>query len=273
MAEVVGLFRNGTASRGDGEEPALTLTHGKWTTLARQAATAELAARMADVVVHDFNDYLTGIAGFAHLALRRTPSGDPIARDLNNIRIIADRGGRLLRGFSILAARVPTGATSININTVIAGVEEVLPLLIPQNVDMEIIPDPELDSIHADPSHIELTILFLVAHAYEAMREGGKLTLKTANVVCSADPEDSNCEATQVTLTVSDTGSDAQLFGASGPVEQGLDGQCFALSVVAAMVSQYKGRVEVLSRPAQGTTIAVYFPSIRRSSSNFAARG
>ena len=263
-----------TVIRGAREEPALSLTSGEWSRLARYAARAELSALMADALAHELKNALTGIAGFAELVARQTSSVDPVVRHLDSARIVADKAATLLRSFTDFSFRLFSGATSMKMNTVIARLAGILPLVVPKYVDLEIQTDPDLGSIHADPSEIEQAILCLVAHACNGVPEGRKLTLKTTKDGGSDRPGEWNC---LVTVSASDTGpgmAEATRAGLSEPaaaLQESASDLRFALPAVAVTAKEYGGHVEVSCAPGQETTIALRFPRLDASSSRLAA--
>ena len=175
----------------------------------RQAAKMEAIGRLAGGVAHDFNNLLTVIKGYSELVLGRLNSDDPMRGPLNEIAKAGSRAASLthqLLAFSrqqVLAPRV------LELNDVVAGVGEMLHRLIGEDINLVMVLDPILGRVKADRGQIEQILINLGANARDAMPEGGKLVIKTANVEWAEDyvrGHTAVAAGRYVMLAVSDTG-------------------------------------------------------------------
>ena len=142
--------------------------------------------------------------------------------------------------------------------------------MIGEHIDLVFDPDPDVGWITTDPVQLEQVIINLVVNARDAMPSGGRLVLGTRNVeVGAAAAHPAGIDAgSYVTLAVRDTGTgmDAAtrarifepFFTTKGPGK----GTGLGLAVVARIVEQSGGRIEVDSAPGSGTTFKIYFPRV-----------
>jgi signal transduction histidine kinase/CheY-like chemotaxis protein len=240
----------------------------------RQLQKMEAVGRLAGGIAHDFNNLLTVITGHSQLLLRRLPADDPLRRGLDLIDSTATRAGWLTRQLLAFSRKQVLEPAVVNLNTVVPGMAEMLRRLIGKAIDLVFTPGPNLGHVKVDPGQLEQVIVNLVVNARDAMPNGGRVSLETANVELS-DSEARRLvggrPGAHVMLAVGDTGigMDAETqshifepFFTTKPPGQGTG---LGLATVYGIVRQSGGSLQVDSRPGEGTTFRIYLPRVDRA--------
>jgi PAS domain S-box-containing protein len=238
-----------------------------------QSQKMEAVGRLAGGIAHDFNNLLTAITGYSELVLRELPAASEPAQDIEQIRRAAGQAASMTRQLLAFSRRQVLQPTVLSLNEVIEGMESMLKRLIGENIELVTDCDPELLATRSDLSQIEQVVLNLSVNARDAMPQGGRLELRTANV--DLDGEQAHAAAIEpgphVLLEVRDTGSGMDpdtLEHAFEPFfttkEQG-KGTGLGLATVHGIVQQSGGSVVVESELGQGTTFRIYLPAVREA--------
>jgi len=235
----------------------------------RQAGKMETVGRLAGGVAHDFNNMLTGIKGYAQLLLPEMPEGSSAYEDLTQIQALTDRAAALTRQLLAFSRKQALELAVLDLNNVVANATKMLRRLIGEDVDLVSVPGSELGSVYADPGQIEQVLMNLAVNARDAMPNGGKLTIETANVVLDGDYVKTHPGAkpgSHVMIAVTDTGHgmDDEVLGHIfepffSTKEEG-KGTGLGLATVYGIVKQHGGNVWVYSEPRRGTTFKIYLP-------------
>jgi signal transduction histidine kinase/CheY-like chemotaxis protein len=233
----------------------------------RQAQRIEAVGRLTGGVAHDFNNLLTVILGNIEL-LSHVPALDQRARDLlAAMRAAADRGATLTSQLLAFARRQPLVPRPIDLNSVIAGMHDLLKSALGSAVQIDSRLAPDLWPAMADATQIELVVLNLTINARDAMPRGGMLTVETANArVGSPQREGEPAEGEYVAITVRDngTGMDAEVlaraFEPFFTTKATGSGSGLGLSQVYGTARQSGGGVRIDSAPGVGTAVTVYLP-------------
>ncbi|MBU2602363.1 MAG: PAS domain S-box protein, partial [Actinobacteria bacterium] len=235
----------------------------------RQSQRMEAVGRLAGGVAHDFNNLLTAIIGHADLLLTEVEPGSESRRDVEGIRASADRAAALTRQLLAFSRRQTLQPHVFNLGVVVQSMADLLTRLIGEDTDLVFREDPALWPVEADPGQVEQVIMNLALNAWDAMPDGGKLTLETANVELGPDYVATHSEAESgphVMLAVSDTGTGIDpdvlpyIFEPFFTTKELGKGTGLGLSTVYGIVKQSGGNVRVYSEPGQGTTFKLYFP-------------
>jgi two-component system cell cycle sensor histidine kinase/response regulator CckA len=234
------------------------------------AQKMEAVGRLAGGVASDFNNALTVIAGYAELLRAEIRSSNPLRRYVDEIFWAADRTAGLTR--HLLAFRGGAGAQTrvVDLNSVVTGIEPMLRRLLGNHIELMVLPGGGLGHVRADPEQIELVLINLLTNAREAMPEGGKVVIESANVeVEVANGRNLGLKpGSYVMLAVSDTGvgMDAQtrsrLFEPFFTTKNPAKGSGLGLATVYGIVKQCQGQITVYSQPGCGTIFEIYLPQI-----------
>jgi PAS domain S-box-containing protein len=234
----------------------------------RQAQKMEAVGRLAGGVAHDFNNLLTAILGYCDLALLRIDPADPLRRDVEEIRKAGERAAGLTRQLLAFSRRQVLQPRLVDLNEVVADVQKMLARLVGEDVEIEVRSEPGLGLVRADPGQLQQVIVNLAVNARDAMPEGGRLTLETANV----DVDEAHAAlhgvrpGPHVVLSVSDTGhglddeTREHLFEPFFTTKEPGKGTGLGLATVHGIVTQSGGHIEVLSRPGHGATFLIFLP-------------
>src|SRR6266700_2635476 len=148
----------------------------------RQSQKMEAVGQLAGGIAHDFNNLLTAILGNTQLLLRDLPPGDAMRGDVEEIRKASERAASLTRQLLASARRQMLQPEVLDLNGVVAEMDKMLRRLIGEHIALVTVLAPDLGRVRADPNQLEQVIVNLAVNARDAMPDGGKLTVETANV-------------------------------------------------------------------------------------------
>ena len=228
----------------------------------RQSQKLEAIGRLAGGVAHDFNNVLTAIGGYTTLALEHAESGSALHGDLEEIRKATDRATMLTRQLLAFGRKQVLMPELLDLNGVVLELESMLRPLIGEDVALTTQLEPELGPIEADPGQLHQVVMNLVVNARDAMRDGGAITIETANL--DAAENDAIEPGRYVTLTVRDTGEGIdeqtlrQIFEPFFTTKEAGKGTGLGLATVYGIVKQSGGYVAVDSELGVGSAFTIY---------------
>jgi len=236
----------------------------------RQSQKLEAIGQLTSGVAHDFNNLLTGIVGNLELVERRLKSEESLRR-LRSARAAAERGARLTHQLLAFSRKQHLAPTPLDLNRLVSNASDMLFRTIGATVRIETVLTDDLWPALVDPTQIELVLLNLAINARDAMPNGGRLTIRTANVSRRAAP---SClkAGDYVLICVTDTGEGMTQEVLSKAVEPFFTtkevgrGSGLGLSMVHGVATQSGGGLRLDSSVGRGTTASVYLPRARRAS-------
>jgi two-component system cell cycle sensor histidine kinase/response regulator CckA len=237
----------------------------------RQAQKLEAVARLAAGVAHDFNNILTAISGHSMILLRELKEGDPRRINAGQIEKCAYRAATLTRQLLTFSRKQAIKPRVININDIVRGLERMLRRLIGEDIEFRQMLDAAAGNIKADIGQLEQVLTNLCVNARDAMPNGGRITVFTANVTVddlrAKDARSMNA-GDYVMVAVADTGTGmteevkAHLFEPFFTTKPPGKGTGLGLATSFGIVKENSGHIELESEVGKGTTFKIYFPQV-----------
>jgi PAS domain S-box-containing protein len=235
-----------------------------------QSQKMEAVGQLTGGVAHDFNNLLTVIiGGLDTIARSKLTDTVRINRALDMARHAAERAASLTSRLLAFSRQQPLQPTPTDLNTLVQQMTDLLHRTLGEQVELEGVLSPRLWTVEVDPAQLESAILNLAVNARDAMPNGGKLTIETANTYLDEEYAKKDAEVTPgqyVMVAVSDTGSGipkgnlARVFEPFFTTKELGRGTGLGLSMVYGFVKQSAGHVTIYSEEGQGTSVKLYFP-------------
>jgi PAS domain S-box-containing protein len=235
-----------------------------------QARKLEGIGRLAGGIAHDFNNLLTVINGYGDLLLAKLSKGDPLHDAVNEISKAGERAARLTKQLLTLRRNELIEFGPVDLNRLIADDLELLRRLAGGHIETRTALQPGLRLVLADSGQLHQVLMNLAANARDAMPDGGRLTMETANL----DLNDTSIAAalglrpgTYVHILVADTGmgidkkTQKQIFDPFFTTKRDSGGSGLGLAIVYGIVRQAGGAVSVESEPGSGAIFHIYLPA------------
>ncbi|HKX92289.1 MAG TPA: GAF domain-containing protein [Sphingomicrobium sp.] len=238
----------------------------------RQSQKMETVGQLTGGIAHDFNNLLQIVSGNLDLLRQKLP-GDAthLRRYVDRAFNGADRAATLTQRLLAFSRRQPLMPKPLDINRLIPGMSELLHRTLGETIEVESVLAPRLWTVEADPNQLENAIINLAINARDAMPDGGKLTIETANTHLDHSYAAHNPEVSvgqYAVICISDTGVGMDAETAARAVEPFFTtkevgrGTGLGLSMVYGFVKQSGGHVKIYSEPGQGTTVKMYLPRL-----------
>ena len=236
----------------------------------RQSQKMETLGQLTGGIAHDFNNMLAIIIGSLNILKRRLSRGEGgVERFIDGALDGAERAALLTHRLLAFSRQQPLAPEVLDIDKLVTGMSEMLRRTLGESLHLETVLAYGVWRIHADPSQLENAILNLAVNARDAMPDGGRLTIETANAYLDGNYAAMHPDVTAgryVMVAVSDTGVGMppdvtakafDPFFTTKPVGKGTG---LGLSQVYGFVKQSGGHIDIYSEPGQGTTIKLYLP-------------
>lgn len=231
----------------------------------------ETVGRLAGGVAHDFNNLLVTIQGNTELVMMDPHLTDRIRNNLQEVFKACSRAAKLTQQLLTFSRRQIIEPKVVNLNDVLLETAKMLPRLIAEDVELVSVSAEDLGLVRVDPGQIEQVVVNLAINARDAMPEGGKLTIETANVTLDEEYARQHPGVTPggyVMLAISDTGGGItrevreHIFEPFFTTKELGKGTGLGLATCYGIVKQSGGNIWVYSEPGQGTTFKIYLPRV-----------
>ena len=238
-----------------------------------QSQKMEAVGQLTGGLAHDFNNLLTGITGSLDLMKARLAQGriNDLERYITAAQGAASRAATLTHRLLAFARRQTLEPKPVNANQLVSGMEELVRRTVGTAVQIETVLAAGLWPCFCDSNQLENAILNLCINARDAMPDGGRITLETANtwVDDKTAAERDMPSGQYIAICVTDTGvgmSEDVIarafdpFFTTKPVGKGTG---LGLSMIYGFARQSNGQVRIYSEQGQGTTVKIYLPRFR----------
>jgi two-component system, cell cycle sensor histidine kinase and response regulator CckA len=238
-----------------------------------QAQKMESIGRLTGGVAHDFNNLLTTIIGNADLLGSELDKESPLYEYMADISDAAKRAANLTRQLLAFSRKQILQPEVVDLNEAVSDMKNMLRRVLREDIELTTVLAPELGKVLADIGQIEQVIMNLVVNACDAMPEGGRLTIETADVELDERYARTHWAVTpgpHVMMAVSDTGCGMsseildQLFEPFFTTKEKGKGTGLGLPTVYGIVKQSQGDIRVYSEPGKGTSFKIYLPRVDR---------
>jgi PAS domain S-box-containing protein len=234
-----------------------------------QSQRLEAIGQLTGGIAHDFNNLLTVIMGNAELLIEATAGDERLHRPAVTTRQAAERGAELTRRLLAYARKQPLAPQPTDVTELLSGMDQLLRRSLGERIEIETVRGGGLWRAMIDPAQLESAVLNLCLNARDAMPEGGRLTLETANVHLDDEYAAHHHDVSPghyVMIAVSDTGHGMtpevvkRAFEPFFTTKAAGQGSGLGLSMAYGFVKQSHGHIKVYSEPGQGTTVRLYLP-------------
>ena len=235
----------------------------------RQAQKLEAVGQLTGGLAHDFNNLLAAVMGNLQLVERSLGDDEKSKRRVRAALDATRRGADLTRRLLAFSRRQALEPKTLDVNELVIGMDKLLSRTLGEAVELQTRCVDDVWLCTADPSQLESAVLNLAINARDAMPDGGKLTIETANASLDRDYTARHDEVTPgdyVLVAVSDTGVGIpeplldrvlQPFFTTKPPGKGTG---LGLSMVFGFVKQTGGHMKIYSEESYGTTVKMYLP-------------
>jgi PAS domain S-box-containing protein len=238
----------------------------------RQAQKMEAVGQLTGGIAHDFNNLLQIVSGNLEiLRTKITDESSQLRRYADRAMLGAERAATLTQRLLAFSRRQPLAPKPIDVNRLVSGMSELLHRTLGETVEVEAVMAPRLWPVEVDPNQLETAIINLAVNARDAMPDGGKLTIETANTSLDRDYAAQNPEVGEgqyVVICISDTGTGMDPDVAARAIEPFYTtkevgkGTGLGLSMVYGFVKQSGGHLKIYSEDGEGTTVKIYLPRL-----------
>lgn len=240
----------------------------------RHMQKMDVVGQMTGGLSHDLNNMLAVIISALNLTQRRLAAGDTnVQRFITGAMDGASRAATLTNRLMAFSRQLPLAPQSIDTNKLVSGITELVQQTLGETIQIQTVLNADLWSINADAGQLENAILNLCVNAKDAMPEGGKLVIETANVHLDEAYAHQHGALTgpHVLIAITDTGSGMteevanKAFDPFFTTKDVGKGTGLGLSQVHGFIKQSGGHIKIYSEPGQGTTIKMHLPQLHET--------
>jgi PAS domain S-box-containing protein len=236
----------------------------------RQAQKMEAVGQLTGGLAHDFNNLLAGISGSLELMQTRMQQGrlNDVERFMAAAQGATKRAAALTHRLLAFSRRQTLDPKPTNVNRLVDGMQDMIQRTVGPSIPVEAVGAGGLWPVLVDPSQLENSLLNLCINSRDAMPDGGRITIETANRWLderTAKKHDIP-EGQYLSLCVTDTGTGmppeviARVFEPFYTTKPIGEGTGLGLSMIYGFAKQSGGQVRIYSEVGKGTTVCIYLP-------------
>jgi PAS domain S-box-containing protein len=236
----------------------------------RQSHKMEAVGQLTGGIAHDFNNLLAGISGSLEIIERRLAQGrvEGLERFIEGAQSSAQRAASLTQRLLAFSRRQTLDPKPTDVNRLVHGMEDLIVRTVGPAIAVDVVGAADLWPTRIDAVQLESALLNLAINARDAMPDGGRITIETANkwIDDRGARERDLTPGQYISICVTDTGTGIPKdiaerifdpFFTTKPIGQGTG---LGLSMIHGFVRQSGGQVRVYSEPGAGTTMCLYLP-------------
>lgn len=239
----------------------------------RQSMKMEAVGQLASGIAHDFNNLLTVISSCGEMLIEDLPANGSSSADAEQIMGAARRAATLTKQLLVFSRRQALKLEIVDINAVASNMYSMLRRIVRQDIEIVTSLDPALHSAYTDAGQIEQVIMNLVVNARDALPDGGRVTITTANAdmgSCAQPCEIPNGTGIRISVADNGVGMSAsvldRIFEPFFTTKEVGKGTGLGLATVYGIVTQAGGHISCSSAPGMGTTFTMHLPAYRGDS-------
>ena len=236
----------------------------------RQSQKMEAVGQLTGGLAHDFNNLLAGISGSLEMMQNRMQQGrfTDVERYMTVAQGASKRAAALTHRLLAFSRRQTLDPKPTDVNRLIVGMQEMIQRTVGPGVPVEVVGAAGVWPTLVDPPQLENALLNLCINARDAMPDGGRITIETANKWLDerASRKLDMPEGQYLSLCVTDTGTGmppdviARVFEPFFTTKPIGEGTGLGLSMIYGFAKQSGGQVRIYSEVGQGTTVCLYLP-------------
>jgi signal transduction histidine kinase/CheY-like chemotaxis protein len=239
----------------------------------------QAVGQLSGAIAHDFNNLLTAMVGFCDLLLLRHPPGDKSFTELMQIKQNVNRAAGLVRQLLAFSRKQVMQPTVLEITNIVADLSNLMSRLIGENISLNIEHGRDLDLVKVDQGQLEQVIINLAVNSRDAMKDGGKLIVRTYNYTVDSSFDealyntpigDENIEfGDYVVIEVTDTGTGipqnliGKIFEPFFSTKSLGSGTGLGLATVLGIIKQTHGYLRFKTQKNKGTSFYIFLPSVK----------
>ena len=234
-----------------------------------QTQRLESLGRLSGSIAHDFNNLLTTILGFSEVLLGSTTIKNSEREKLAEIKAAGERGAALTRQLLTFSRRHSVSTDVIDLNELIEDMRGMLVRLLGDSGELDFQFCTLPVNVDGNKNQLEQVVMNLVLNAREAMPNGGRVQVSIDVLIAeSVSDDDGQLDGRSAVITVTDEGIgmdeslQAQIFDPFFTTKA--EGTGLGLATVHGIVRQHSGRINVTSRPGEGTRFDILLPVTQR---------
>jgi signal transduction histidine kinase len=231
-----------------------------------QSQKMEAVGLLAGGISHDFNNLLTGIMGACDLASRYPDEREQVSTWLEQIRELSQRAAGITGQLLAFSREQPLQRNRLSVNALVADGIRLTEHICGPDVVLTVETEATADTILADETRIQQTLINLAVNAHDAMPDGGTLSFHTDNVTVDDRPD--LTAGNYLRLRVRDTGrgidheTKSHIFDPFFTTKEVGKGTGLGLSIVHRIIGQHDGVIDVESTLGQGTEFSILLPAL-----------